>query len=991
MEEKGSKLNKYQSSMQSNYNIYLFDNIYHKIESYKKGFRINSAINHNKLSFKKIKNNLKSGYSEIFHKKNNNISQNVEDLSLKSRNKLNNKINCINLSNNLKTNDSKLKLDTTKTTSLRSKLISGKRNSNYNFSKYIESAKSENKRGFQLKNNNQFIIDNLKVNDFHKKNQSFKAQTPIDVTFQHFTNKLILEKISKNNNNKSGSEKIQTKLPVFDRTFYSYETVKKEKLNNKEENKNSFLNTQRNFSIKYSFLENTMNNILRRVNFVNIEKGEELNLKVLNKIDSNKSKIKFEDYKAIGYELTPEELYKIYQDKNQKESKEKYEKIKQDYLKEIIQKTKEYKLLRQKRNNNYIPEYKLEFKNEYWKNKNYESVYKFANIKYPTYIKKSKLNSNKRFINNNYKKRKIKKNNSDNLSAEKTKSINKINNESKNKNNSNFYKINVLKNDDIKQILFNNGKNKEINYTNRLLNENEDQTNDGKNIDIDNSLEISKNKNFENENEIEKENENSINNDNDNNLNGQINDTNHIDYINKNNLKNFQIAKTDNLFIEQCEDNEFQICLTDHVNKNNSDIEDKKINSFNYLTENENIPNVKNKIDKITSNKIFDNKNEVNINIFRNSVNNSTAKELNLNNKIFKEKDEKKFNNNKLKKDNTTEKTISKIENINKKIKNIGFNKDENKNKISSLEEYIIYKENLLKEQLKQMKFFKSIDQNYLKKYNDKSKQKINQSQKLSIQGFNKFELNFISSKPNKYFKYKSIYNNRKFSIPIFEYKSKKVLLNNKKKVEKKSKKNNEISDEKVDKLAERAKHIIKRRIKRSVTLEYFNRKIKEIEDKNETNNIDEELEKNFNKYKLFQDVNLESIEDIEYNKTLLLFKLKEKIKYKILIGECDKSEMEEFEKFENKLNQYKLNYNLKNKKGIKQYALLLLMKFNEFIELFEIRDSQKIEENRINKFMNDLKYNIYFNYPFILKIRGGRCSSRNLNQNISNLSEIKK
>ena len=304
MEEKGSDINKYQSSIRSNNNIYLFDDIYPKIKSYKKDFRTKSAINHNKFSFKSIKNNLNSGHSEIFQKKNDNFSQNVEGLSLKSRNKLNIKINSVNLSNILKTNDySKLKLDTTKTTSLRSKLISSKRTSNRNYSKFNESAKSENKGSFQLKNNNQFSVINLKVDDFHQKNQSFKVKTLMDLTLQHFTNKLILEKISKNNNNKSYSKKVEAKLPVFNRTFYSYKTVKKNILNNKEDNINSSSNTQRNYSIKYSFLENTMNNILHEVNFVNIEKGEELYLKVLKKVDRNKKKMKFEDYKTFGHEL----------------------------------------------------------------------------------------------------------------------------------------------------------------------------------------------------------------------------------------------------------------------------------------------------------------------------------------------------------------------------------------------------------------------------------------------------------------------------------------------------------------------------------------------------------------------------------------------------------------------------------------------------------------------------------------------------------------
>ena len=1038
MEEKGSDINKYQSSIRSNNNIYLFDDIYPKIKSYKKDFRTKSAINHNKFSFKSIKNNLNSGHSEIFQKKNDNFSQNVEVLSLKSRNKLNIKINSVNLSNILKTNDySKLKLDTTKTTSLRSKLISSKRTSNRNYSKFNESAKSENKGSFQLKNNNQFSVINLKVDDFHQKNQSFKVKTLMDLTLQHFTNKLILEKISKNNNNKSCSEKVEAKLPVFNSTFYSYKTVKKNILNNKEDNINSSSNTQRNYSIKYSFLENTMNNILHEVNFVNIEKGEELYLKVLKKVDRNKNKMKFEDYKTFGHELTPEELYKMYQDKNQKEIKEKYEKIKQDCLQENIQKTKEYKLLRHKRNKDYIPEYKLELKNEDWKNKNIESVYKYEPIKRPTNMKKSKLNSKKRYINKNFDLKKLKKNNSENLSLEITKYMDKINNESNNKNKSYYYKINVRGNEDIKQVLFNNGKNNEINYINNLLNENENyKSNYKKNKDIRNKekviekniiININKNKNTI-ENKNDKIIENNINY-NENNLNGHINDINHVDDINNNNnLKILQISKTDSLFIQQCEDYEFQKCLTENSNENDSDNKNKKRNSFNNLTENENIQKTKNEIDKIISNKIYDKKSKEKINILNKpikSINNSTTKELNFNNKIFKKKEEHKSNNNKSKKDNTEEKILSKNEKIisknekiisknekiisknekiipqnekiisknekmNKKEKIYSFNKDENRNKISSFEEYIIYKEKILNEQLKQKKFFENIE-NHIEKNQKISKRKFSQRLKISNQGFNKIELNFISSKPNKYFKYKLIHRNRKYSSPIIDNQPKKDLINTNKKDEKKSSKNNVISDEKVDELAEKAKKIIKRRIKRSATLDFINRKINEIEDKKETVNIDEELEKNFNKYKLFKDVNLESIEDIEFNKTLLLFKIREKIRYKILIGECDKSEMDELNKFENKLNEYKSNYNLKNKKGIKQYALILLMKFNEFIELFEMRDSQKIEENRINKFIDDLKYNIYFSYPFVLNIKGKRCSTRNLNKSTSYLSEIKK
>ena len=53
-------------------------------------------------------------------------------------------------------------------------------------------------------------------------------------------------------------------------------------------------------------------------------------------------------------------------------------------------------------------------------------------------------------------------------------------------------------------------------------------------------------------------------------------------------------------------------------------------------------------------------------------------------------------------------------------------------------------------------------------------------------------------------------------------------------------------------------------------------------------------------------------------------------------------------------MNEYKINYNLKDTNKIKEYVLLLLVKFNEFMELLSIRENRKMEENRINKFVNN-------------------------------------
>jgi hypothetical protein len=70
---------------------------------------------------------------------------------------------------------------------------------------------------------------------------------------------------------------------------------------------------------------------------------------------------------------------------------------------------------------------------------------------------------------------------------------------------------------------------------------------------------------------------------------------------------------------------------------------------------------------------------------------------------------------------------------------------------------------------------------------------------------------------------------------------------------------------------------------------------------------------------------------------------------------------------------------------------LLLLTKFNEYLELSTIREKRKTEETRVNKFMNDLNFELDFNIPMSRLVKGRKCSARNFNQTLSRLSEIKK
>ena len=121
------------------------------------------------------------------------------------------------------------------------------------------------------------------------------------------------------------------------------------------------------------------------------------------------------------------------------------------------------------------------------------------------------------------------------------------------------------------------------------------------------------------------------------------------------------------------------------------------------------------------------------------------------------------------------------------------------------------------------------------------------------------------------------------------------------------------------------------------------------------------------------------------------LLKLREDIKFKISVGKCEKTEMDEYIKFENRLNKYKKECNLNDKNKRKENSYFLLKKINEFIELFEIRENKKMEENRINKFLNNLNYDLHYNIPWSLTVKGRKCSSKNFNPNLSSLSEIKK
>ena len=122
-----------------------------------------------------------------------------------------------------------------------------------------------------------------------------------------------------------------------------------------------------------------------------------------------------------------------------------------------------------------------------------------------------------------------------------------------------------------------------------------------------------------------------------------------------------------------------------------------------------------------------------------------------------------------------------------------------------------------------------------------------------------------------------------------------------------------------------------------------------------------EKDEKNKKKKKFrishFIGVNLKSIKDIEKKKMELLYKIKHDIKYKISRGEINMSEIDNFNKFQTKINGLKKEYEDFN---IELYVKQLEEYFSSYEDEITNKERKKIDEDRINNYLRRLKD--YFN-----------------------------
>jgi len=704
----------------------------------------------------------------------------------------------------------------------------------------------------------------------------------------------------------------------------------------------------------------------------------------------------------------------------------KLEKLKRDNLLENSKEIKSKKNQRTKFKKYYIPEFKLKFKNLSWKKKQYESIYKFHPSKYNLSPRKSAI-LRKKSIKNNFSHTNLEKHNSLILYSTNTKFKNNLIKEKNKDKKSNSLKIDFLKKKNIKSLLKNNKIEKnDNNYLNKSKEKKIDNINGETTQNIkkekylidnnNNSVNINnKGQSLVRMNNIKKVNNviynnssSKISNNNKNNTritNKNINMNKYANVENKNNQKEFidfnktnKISKVENIFlIEDDKDKNESLDISEYVNKINSIKRYTNRNSANFLRENKYITSAKNINKKSLSNIHFYTKKNYRKFSKRKSTMISFSKKFHeKNDNIFKLDQENKSNINKHQKEK--EKTIineknniplvsNNNNNANKNGNNIEIKTDLNKKNSNSFK-YVKNDEFIQKKLLEEINIENKHHGEHKKTYKP-----FYQTEKELSEDYNKMEeINFLLSK-SKYYKK---------SIKLRQKKISKqgtiININTKQKINEINQESNDKEEEEQEerdvakKLEEKISMLkFRRRMKRSVTLDYIKQKYKEIEQQKGEVDINEELAENLDKLDSFNNLDLDSDEDIEYGKNILLHKLREEIKYKISVGKFDKSEMDEFLEFENKINDYKRNYNLKDKNKKKEYVLLLLVKFNEFIELLKIREKRKSEENRINKFINNLNYELDYNVPKLLLFKGKKCQSRNYSGYIPSLSELKK
>ena len=123
-------------------------------------------------------------------------------------------------------------------------------------------------------------------------------------------------------------------------------------------------------------------------------------------------------------------------------------------------------------------------------------------------------------------------------------------------------------------------------------------------------------------------------------------------------------------------------------------------------------------------------------------------------------------------------------------------------------------------------------------------------------------------------------------------------------------------------------------------------------------NRTDLNASENEYKQNFFWGVKIDSVKELEKKKEEVLLRLKHDVKYKIQEGIINKSEMDNFIKFQKRINELNLE-GINNRVYIKQ----LEQGFNNFEEELKMNEEKRKNERRINNFIDSMNFDLNRGY----------------------------
>ena len=887
------------------------------------------------------------------------------------------------------------------------------------------------KSNIKGKMNNSLSIKNINFENKNDKNKNFIIKTRNEINIQKLLNKPKKSK-PKSLNSKDKEEEIIKKVNVYDNIPFLFIYAKRKEIENEKSiemsyNKNNNVrfhnialkkisngDKKTNFPVKYCFLNGTLNNILHSVKFIDIKTREESQKQVKIKNNSERNN-NMKDFKTFGYEMDPNLLSKKNQEIKQQKIKEQLENFKNQ--------TNEIKFHYNKINDIY----NIKKINEEKKIINKEKV--FYKQLFQKYKKKAKKNKNKDYNSTNSKNNNsfYKSNNHEEICEEVkvkkdrnyirsiftgTRSNSVINNIIDEYNKDSNDKIDLIS---PKQIHLNN----EIHENNEASEKScedydEENTNERIQYKIKKIISYARKFYSSKNNNIRSYINNNLNN-NSNNIKNK-NNFQIINYFGPSDIINYKSSgKHIKKRLKKTKSSK-KIKLKNYTNK----IKNKQDNEMNQKEKDTKFGKItpsakkslfkKNKEDYYEYEYIYEGSNYSSSE--KNSASNritsiSNRKKNAIKNKIISKKTESSKTNNEKQKNKLKNKEKNKERKKNKdNEKNEQSDNTDSSDISSSNENKSISNSNknlsadISHTSLKQHRTIKTIKENSKSLSTDKNVKKIKKYNKniLFIQKEITFQINEIDTQT---------YNTQEINQSIFDFNksgsSSEKNSNKKNNISKYSDKEHSIQKicgtETSQKKNEESSRYTRRKALIPLDKDLIEYAIKDYKNKNLNEAIHQkykEIEKkkiadleDFKDTKFsFNDVNPNSIKDIEIQKEILLYQLEEDIKSNIKQGKYDYHDLGDFQKFEYNLKSGMSD--AKNKWQKKKYIVSLVRRFNEFQEQLNIKEIQKQDEERINNFIRNLN-NLREKIPMIKYHKGRKCHSTDYTSSISILSQLLK